>query len=208
MSVINYQLHMLCTYLNRKAYHQKENVMLHKFKDKNILVFRGTNDTRSLTYSFHLWENEHLHQGYKKYSMQCRDLVNKLNINTDEPLVITGHSIGSIAGALIAHDLDLEAEVILFGSPKLATRSFKEQIENNKKLTIFNYINKKDIIAAYPFIYYEHIAEPIILENFKNYVNPLTYHSMKTYSHNMYNKKKIVEQKGIPNPFDEYLDIM
>lgn len=208
MSVINYPLHVLCTYLNRKAYHQKENVMLHKYQGKNILVFRGTNDTRSLTYSFHLWENEHIHEGYKKYSMKCRDLVKELDINTGEPLVITGHSIGSIAGALIAHDLDFEAELILFGSPKLATRSFKEEIENNKKLTIFNYINEKDIIAAYPFVYYEHISEPIILKNSRNYVNPLTYHSMKTYSHNMYKKKISVEQKGIPNPFNEYLDIM
>ena len=208
MSAINYSLHMICSYLNRKAYHQKENVMLHKYKNKNILVFRGTNDTRSLTYSFHLWENEHIHEGYKKYSMQCKEFVETLNLNPRDPLVITGHSIGSIAGALIAHDLNYEAELVLFGSPKLATRSFKEEIENNEKLTIFNYINQKDIIAAYPFIYYGHISEPIILENTKNYVNPLTYHSMKTYSHNMYRKKKLVERREALNPFDEYLDIM
>lgn len=208
MSLIDYPLHLMCTYLNRKAYHQKDNVMLHKFKGKNILVFRGTNDTRSLTYSFHLWENDHIHEGYKKYSMKCKSLVEKMGINAKEPLVVTGHSIGSIAGALIAHDLDFEAEVILFGSPKLATSSYKNEINNNKKLKIYNYINKKDIVAAYPFIYYEHICEPIILENSREYVNPLTYHSMKTYSHNIYSKKNMIEQKGVSNPFEEFLDIM
>lgn len=208
MSTVNYPLHLMCSYLNRKVYHHKNNVMLHKYKDKNILVFRGTNDTKSLTYSFHLWENEQIHEGYKRYSMQCKELVEDLGLDTKTPLVITGHSIGSIAGALIAHELDFQAELVLFGSPKLAKASFREEISRNKKLTIYNYINKHDIIAAYPFIYYEHICEPIILENAKKSVNPLAYHSMKTYSQNIYRKKNMTERKGIHNPFDEYLDIL
>lgn len=200
--------HLMCAYLNRKAYFKEDNVMLHQYKGNNILVFRGTNDAKSLTYSFHLWESEHIHQGYKKYSEDCREKVKSMDVDYSKPLIVTGHSIGSIAGALIANDLDIEAEVVLFGSPKLATAKFRNIIDKNPKLKIYNYINESDIIAAYPFVYYDHLADPIILENSKNYVNPLTYHSMKTYSHNMYKRKKQIEQKGVDNPFDNYLDIL
>ena len=200
--------HLMCAYLNRKAYFKEDNVMLHHYKGNNILVFRGTNDAKSLTYSFHLWESEHIHQGYKKYSEDCREKVKSMDVDYSKPLIVTGHSIGSIAGALIANDLDIEAEVVLFGSPKLATAKFRNIIDKNPKLKIYNYINESDIIAAYPFVYYDHLADPIILENSKNYVNPLTYHSMKTYSHNMYKRKKQIEQKGVDNPFDNYLDIL
>ena len=201
-------LHLMCAYLNRKAYHQQHNVMLHKYDECNILVFRGTNDAKSLTYSFHLWESEHIHQGYKKYSEDCREQVKSMNVDYSKPLVVTGHSIGSIAAALIANDLDVKAEVVLFGSPKLATAKFRGVIDANQNLNIYNYINESDIIAAYPFVYYDHLADPIMLQNTRNYVNPLTYHSMKTYSHNMFRKKQDVEQKGKDNPFDNYLDIL
>jgi len=161
----------------------------------------------SFTYNFHLWEKDKVHRGYKQYSNRCKQEVQKIDLDFHKPLVITGHSIGSIAGALIAHDLNVDVEVILFGSPKLATTAFRDEIYNNKRMRIFNYINEGDIIASYPFLYLDHITDPIVLKNARTFFNPLTTHSMATYSHNIYAMKRRVEQKGIVNPFNEVLDI-
>lgn len=193
----NYSLHLMCSFLNRKAYHENRNVYIHRYKDKNILVFRGTYDTESLMYSFHLWEKKNLHKGYKTYSDVCKAEVQSLGVDFSKPLVITGHSLGSIAGALVAHELDIDAEVVMFGSPKLATSEFRKSIQKNKKLKIYNYINEGDICASYPFIYYEHLSEPIILDSGATFINPLTYHSMKTYSHNIRTLKNDARNQSV-----------
>ena len=211
MKAIDLKIHLYCAYLNRKVYKQEKHVVHHKYKDSDIIVFKGTNDTQSLTHSFHLWENEHIHHGYRSYADRCLGYLSEIDVDLYDKkrrFVITGHSIGSIAAALIANDIDITCDLVLFGSPRLATKTFKEKIKANKKLKIYNYINKKDIIAEYPFIYYEHITEPIFLDNKKEFINPLTYHSMKSYSHNIYNKYKMIERKNQENPFDEAIDML
>jgi predicted lipase len=184
--LIDYSLHIMCAYYNRKAYIMQKDVTLNTFKNVNIIAFRGTNDLKSLSYSFDLRNHENrLHSGYNKYAQSCKDQLLDLDIDFRKKTYITGHSLGSLASVLVANDLDIEANIVLFGSPRLATDDFCQEIKKNTKLQIYNYINEYDIIADYPFFCYQHVTEAIILKNSKSYINPINYHSMRSYGHNL-----------------------
>jgi len=210
----NYKLHVLCAHLNRKAYTHRanQNVYHHNQKGTDIVVFRGTSNIQQLGYSLHLWENhENIHEGYFRYTQECKELMLSLNLDMRNKVVLTGHSIGAISAVLIANELNLDAEVVLFGSPKLTTMDFKQIINNNKKLDIYNYVNDKDVVAKFPFVYYDHVTDPIYLKSKKEFKNPLTYHSMRTYAINIANLKKTVtnmqDYESYDDPFQGYLDI-
>mgnify|MGYP002030960945 CR=1 FL=1 len=187
-----------------------QNVYHHNYKGIDIVTFRGTSNIKQLGYSLHLWENsENIHDGYFRYTQECKELMLSMCLDMRKKMVLTGHSIGGIAAALIANELNLDAEVVLFGSPRLTTLDFKETINENSKLDIYNYVNEKDVIAKYPFIYYDHVKDPIYLRTYKEFRNPLTYHSMRTYGCNLVRKKRECMNKTDDewNPFDTYLDI-
>lgn len=183
---VNFDLHLLCAHMNQKAYSYEANVQSKKFKNLNIVAFKGTNNMKSLSYSFDIREKDKIHSGYNMYAEQCYDDLMKLKLDYDsKDLIITGHSIGALASVLIANEINIPTELILFGSPRLATKDFCEEINSNNNINIYNYINELDIVADYPFFLYEHIVPPIILDNYKNYKNPLNYHSMKAYTENL-----------------------
>lgn len=182
---LNNKLHLLCAHMNRKAYSYDSNVVLKCFKNFNIVSIKGTNNMKSLSYSFDIREKDKIHNGYNMYAEQCFDELQKLNLDSSKNLVITGHSIGALASVLISNQMNTNTDLILFGSPRLATEDFCNDIKFNKNLNIYNYINELDIIADYPFFLYEHIVPPIILDNYKHYINPLSYHSMKAYTDNL-----------------------
>lgn len=189
--VIDYSLHIMCAYYNRKAYITKKDVTFNTYKNINIISFRGTNDLKSLSYSFDLRSHDNkLHNGYNKYAQSCKDQLLDINVDFGKKTYITGHSLGSLASVLVANDLNIEADIVLFGSPRLATEDFCQEIKENDKLQIYNYINEFDIIADYPFFCYQHVTEPIILKNSKSYINPIYYHSMRSYGHNLLELKK------------------
>ncbi len=211
-SMTNYKLHVLCAHLNRKAYLHKanQNVYHHNHKGTDVVVFRGTSNIKQLGYSLHLWENnENIHDGYFRYTQECKEMMLSLNLDMRRRMVLTGHSIGAISAVLIANELNLNAEVVLFGSPKLTTIDFKEIISENENLDIYNYVNEKDVIAKYPFVYYDHVKDPIYLQSSKQFRNPLTYHAMRTYAINLVNMKRDMLNKDetSSDPFDSYLDI-
>ena len=186
MSIINYPLHIICALYNRKAYIVKKDIYYKTLKDVNFIAFRGTNDIRSLSYSFDVRSHKKkIHKGYNKYAQHCKRILQDIDIDYTKKTFITGHSLGSLASILVANELNIDAEVVLFGSPRLATKDFCQEISNNTKLKIYNYINEYDIIADYPFFVYEHITKPIILKNSKSHINPINAHSVSTYGHNL-----------------------
>ena len=82
-TVPNYKLHLLCAYLNRKAYIHKanQNVYHHNYKGTDIVTFRGTSNVKQLGYSLHLWENsENIHDGYFRYTQECKELMLGLSL--------------------------------------------------------------------------------------------------------------------------------
>ena len=189
--VIDYSLHFMCAYYNRKAYITNKNITLNTYKNINIIAFRGTNDLKSLSYSFDLrrYDNK-LHNGYNRYAQRCMKELSELDIDFRKKTYITGHSLGSLASILAANELNIKADVVLFGSPRLATKDFCQEIYENKNLRLYNYVNEYDIIAEYPFFCYQHVTEPIILKNFQSYINPIDYHSIKAYGYNLLKMKK------------------
>lgn len=207
MSIVNYPLHIICALYNRKAYIVKKDIYYRTFKDINVIAFRGTNDMRSLSYSFDVRSHERkLHKGYNKYAQHCKHILQDIDIDYTKKTFITGHSLGSLASVLVANDLNINAEVVLFGSPRLATKDFCQEIANNTKLKIYNYINEYDIIADYPFFVYEHITKPIMLKNSKSHINPINYHAMRTYGHNLVNLKRKTEECILYDPYDDCID--
>ena len=209
MATVNYPLHIMCALFNRRAYTLQKDIYFKKYKDTNIIAFRGTYDMRSLSYSFDVRSHDKkLHKGYSKYAEHCKQLLKEMDIDYSKKTYITGHSLGSLASVLVANDMNLNAELILFGSPRLATCDFCEEISNNNNLNIYNYINEYDIIADYPFFLYEHIKKPIILKNSQSFMNPINYHSMRTYGHNLVNLKRKVEECKLYDPNDDCIDIM
>lgn len=207
MSIVNYPLHIICALYNRKAYIVKKDIYYKSFNNINVIAFRGTNDMRSLSYSFDVRSHEKkLHKGYNNYAQHCKNILQDIDIDFSKKTFITGHSLGSLASVLVANDLNINAEVVLFGSPRLATKEFCQEIADNTKLEIFNYINEFDIIADYPFFVYEHITKPIILKNSKSHINPINYHAMRTYGHNLVHLKRKAKEYALYDPYDDCID--
>ena len=44
---VNFNLHLLCAHMNQKAYSYEANVQSKKFKNLNIVAFKGTNNMKS-----------------------------------------------------------------------------------------------------------------------------------------------------------------
>lgn len=102
------------------------------------------------------------------------------NVNPEDHLYVTGHSLGGAMGHLAAYyiDRDLPVDVTAlytFGAPRALDRDMAKKLNKQKPFPVYRFVNASDIVPRVPpyFLGFRHAAKEIyISKNGKVYRQP------------------------------------
>ncbi|KAL9243738.1 hypothetical protein vseg_017590 [Gypsophila vaccaria] len=114
----------------------------------------------------------------------------------DITITFTGHSLGATLSILSAFDivenLEIKAPVsaIVFGSPKVGNKMFKDRFEAHKNLKVLHVRNTLDLIPHYPprIMKYEYLGIELEIDTRKSHYlkdskNPSDWHNLQAMLH-------------------------
>lgn len=116
--------------------------------------------------------------------------------NENLSITLTGHSLGACLAILSAFDLvengvnDIPVSAIVFGSPQVGNRAFKERVEQFPNLKILHVRNKIDLIPLYPsaMLGYRNVGVELEIDSrkspsLKDSKNPSDWHNLQAMLH-------------------------
>lgn len=129
-------------------------ILVEPFPNYTIIACSGTEDFAdwllNLTFIFN---KDYVHRGFLSNAYRLIPLI-LTKINTQKPLILTGHSLGGATSILLAIILKQwgynVSQVVTFACPKVGTNKFNKIYTELNILTI-NYVLGKDIIPSLPF---------------------------------------------------------
>lgn len=149
---------------------------IRKKQDRLIIVFRGSDSKKDWIRDFEFWKKTvpydnftskiRVHSGFLNAykSKNVRGRIHELITKDIYKVQITGHSYGAGLATLCAVDLEynfnnLDYEVVLFGSPRVGNRAFKESY-NKRVFKTIRVENGNDIVTKIPFKFlgYRHVG--------------------------------------------------
>lgn len=150
-----------------------------KYKDTNILVFRGTElcikdiltDLRFLKKKPYYNKKIKVHSGfYKSYDCENTRINIQHHCKTLYKLNIIGHSLGGAVATLCAYDLAIKfpyinINVVTFGCPRVGNKEFMNDYNSLKNITHSRIENEYDPITSLPYIGYYHVGVGMIYED-------------------------------------------
>ncbi len=94
--------------------------------------------------------------------------IQRLDMSKIEKTICTGHSLGAALATLMASRIDAE-ELYTFGSPRVGTRSFVKEM-NNDLIKHYRFVNNNDIVTAVPLalMMYRHHGELCYINHYGN----------------------------------------
>lgn len=131
----------------------------------NVLAFRGTEKNTAdikADLNIHVYRTKQgrLHRGFMNaYSEVEADIIDSLKHLNNNPLYVTGHSLGgalaSIATSLLA--TDKIAACYTFGSPRVGN----EEFDANLKIPVYRVVNATDAVTRMPLLLmgYTHVGD-------------------------------------------------
>ena len=156
---------------------------IRKRKEKLVIVFRGSDSKKDWLTDFQFWKKTvpynnfsskiRVHSGFLNAykSKSVRDKIHSLITKDIYKIQITGHSYGAGLATLCAVDLEynfsyIDYEVILFGSPRVGNKAFKESY-NKRVFKTIRVENGNDIVTKIPFKFlgYRHIGTKLHIGN-------------------------------------------
>ncbi|KAH6780677.1 alpha/beta-Hydrolases superfamily protein [Perilla frutescens var. hirtella] len=107
--------------------------------------------------------------------------------NDQLSITLTGHSLGACLAILSAFDLvengvtDIPVAAVVFGSPQVGDKTFRERVEQFPNLKILHVKNKIDLIPLYPsaILGYRDVGVELEIENKKLTMNPSDWHNLQ-----------------------------
>lgn len=127
-----------------------------------------------------------------KKIQDLRDLYKNESLS----VTLTGHSLGACLAILSAFDLvenglnDIPVSAIVFGSPQVGNRAFKERVLQFPNLKILHVRNKIDLIPRYPsaLLGYRDVGTEFEIDNrkspsLKESKNPSDWHNLQAMLH-------------------------
>lgn len=127
-----------------------------------------------------------------KKIQDLRDLYKNESLS----VTLTGHSLGACLAILSAFDLvenglnDIPVSAIIFGSPQVGNRAFKERVLQFPNLKILHVRNKIDLILRYPsaLLGYRDVGTEFEIDNqkspsLKESKNPSDWHNLQAMLH-------------------------
>lgn len=111
-------------------------------------------------------------------------------------ITLTGHSLGACLAILSAFDLvengitDIPVVAVVFGSPQVGNKAFKERVDKYPNLKILHVKNQIDLIPLYPsaILGYRDVGVELEIDNrkspsLKNSTNPSDWHNLQGMLH-------------------------
>ncbi|KAH6780672.1 alpha/beta-Hydrolases superfamily protein [Perilla frutescens var. hirtella] len=116
--------------------------------------------------------------------------------NDQLSITLTGHSLGACLAILSAFDLvengitDIPVSAVVFGSPQVGDKAFRERVEQFPNLKILHVKNKIDLIPLYPsaILGYRDVGVELEIDNrkspsLKDSSNPSDWHNLQGMLH-------------------------
>lgn len=164
--------------------------------DRSLVVgFRGSQHTKDLLVNLNIQKDTYCYRDYKSkihhgFLTMFNSIESKLTklIYDERPLSITfcGHSMGgavaSIAAAYYGSMFNKNKNVIChsFASPLVGDAGFcgwfQESVNESKRVVL-----KGDLVPLIPICGYQHIDDPINIDLWKPFKQPLVMHDLDTY---------------------------
>lgn len=127
---------------------------------------------------------------------KIKELVRERYPGEKLSIVLTGHSLGASLSILSGFDLvengftDIPVTAIVFGSPQVGNRAFKERAERYSNFKVLHVRNTIDLITHYPgkLLGYEYIGTELVIdtrksESLKESKNPSDWHNLQAMLH-------------------------
>lgn len=183
--------HRFAANLCRQVYKTKSGILIKKYKNHTYISLEGSYTISHWIDNFCVFKSNDVHTGFynntKKYIEVYRM---KELIETNDNVILCGHSLGAAAVLLISHQLkDTHniKEIVIFGCPMISGQDFKNEFQEKNSINIFSYQNGTDIICGLPFSFFGYV--PLIddvfhLESFcdkDGFVKSIYDHSMLSY---------------------------
>lgn len=117
-------------------------------------------------------EHGYLHSGFLRSANTVYNnilfIINTINTLNCGNIICIGHSSGGAVATILANRLDAEA-IYSFGSPRVGTNKFVEQL-TSKKIKHYRLVNNNDFITNLPFRFlgYRHYKKPYYLDFYGN----------------------------------------
>lgn len=111
-----------------------------------------------------------------------KELVNRYKNEGELSIVCTGHSLGAALATLSAFDIvenglakldektDIQVTSVVFGSPQVGNKEFKERLDSHQNLRVLHVKNKPDVIPLYPtgILGYVNVGQELLIDSKKS----------------------------------------
>lgn len=128
-------------------------------------------------FGFDLWVHGGFQLYHKEYEQFVKDFID--SINRPKKIVFTGHSLGAALASLFNISYTRNSSSIVFACPNFLFNS------KFKSPNSFSYRIVLDFVTwipfDLPFIDWSRASDTIKVKSKKNYINPVSYHSLENY---------------------------
>lgn len=155
-------------------------ILIHT-QEEIIICFRGTEPDKmtDILADLKAWpkrsrERGLVHFGFAQALDKVYDKINERleqvsnNVSEDVRVICTGHSLGAALATLCASRIDAH-EVYTFGSPRVGTRSFVKEM-NNDGIKHYRFVNNNDVVTSVPLalMAYRHQGDLCYINHYGN----------------------------------------
>jgi triacylglycerol lipase len=146
--------------------------------EKIIVAFRGTENLTDWLTNIKLlkasWKVGMVHAGfYKSLESLWPDAIGRLKSlrNNNQPIWITGHSLGGALATLAGATLDDEmpefevAGIYTFGQPRVGDQIFAQSLDKGMKERFFRAVNNNDIVPRVPSLKFNHVGNLLYFDS-------------------------------------------
>ena len=147
-----------------------------------IICFRGTepNQMTDVLSDLKAWPKRSQERGlvhfgfaqaldkvYDKIKTEIERIKSDIDVDTYK-IICTGHSLGAALATLLASRIDAD-ELYTFGSPRVGTRSFVKEMDNDS-ITHYRFVNNNDIVTSVPLalMMFRHHGELVYINHYGN----------------------------------------
>lgn len=146
--------------------------------EKIIIAFRGTENLTDWQTNLKLlktsWKVGMVHEGfYKSLDSLWPDAIGRLKSlrTNNQPIWITGHSLGGALATLAGATLDQEmpeyeiAGIYTFGQPRVGDLIFAQSLDKGMKERFFRSVNNNDVVATIPSLKFDHVGNLLYFDS-------------------------------------------
>tara|TARA_Y100000389_G_scaffold122882_1_gene120170 strand:- start:2630 stop:3325 length:696 start_codon:yes stop_codon:yes gene_type:complete len=161
LSKKSFDRHRFAANLCKQVYNTKSGILIKKYKNHTYISLEGSYTIFHWIYNFCVFKSNDIHTGFYNNTQKYIEAYRlKELIETNDNVILCGHSFGAAAALLISHQLKETRnikEIVIFGCPMISGQDFKREFQEKNNINIFSYQNGTDIICSLPFSFFGYV---------------------------------------------------